>query len=269
MSLLLDFHKSVRLGKKAAKIDPRTLQLGNYFTDFIGEPPASADYTKGISSWGMMLNDNLGDCTIAAVGHAVQVLTANNLSGEGEQTIPDSTVLKLYENWCGYVPGDPSTDQGGVEIDVLNNWRTRGILNTQHALFGYADTRTEQFKEIKQAIYLFGGVYIGLQLPISAQGKNVWDISTGPDAVPGSWGGHAVFIPKYVTNPDGTTTFTAISWGGEYEITEAFWRYVDPTNGPYIDEVHALLGQDWINNWVAPQGFNLHQLEKDLWKVSQ
>jgi len=32
------------------------------------------DWTKGITEWGMMMNDTLGDCTIAGVGHAVQVM---------------------------------------------------------------------------------------------------------------------------------------------------------------------------------------------------
>jgi len=78
-----------------------------------------------MKDWGMMLNDRLGCCTIAAIGHAVQTWTANALGRE--LTVPDSSILEYYEKWDGYDPADPATDQGGVEIDVLNDWRQQGF----------------------------------------------------------------------------------------------------------------------------------------------
>jgi hypothetical protein len=78
-----------------------------------------------MQDWGMMLNDRLGCCTISAVGHAVQTWTANALGRE--LTVPDSSILEYYEKWDGYNPADPATDQGGVEIDVLNDWRQQGF----------------------------------------------------------------------------------------------------------------------------------------------
>src|ERR1700677_1036737 len=62
-------------------------------------PPASADYTKGMpADLGMMLNDTLGDCTCAAVYHAIQVWTfnANDKKAAKMITEPDSDVEKLY-----------------------------------------------------------------------------------------------------------------------------------------------------------------------------
>ena len=56
-----------KLGRKAIKTDSRTLALGRYLTPAVPPPPAAADWTKGIARWGMMLNDTLGDCTIAGV----------------------------------------------------------------------------------------------------------------------------------------------------------------------------------------------------------
>jgi hypothetical protein len=44
----------------------------------LAPPPAWVDYTKGMpAKLGMMLNDTLGDCTCAAVYHAIQVWTHN------------------------------------------------------------------------------------------------------------------------------------------------------------------------------------------------
>src|SRR5215469_7613863 len=127
-------HSNMKLGRKAIKTDSRTLMLGKYLTAKLPKPPAKADWTKGITSWGMMKNDTLGDCTIAGVAHAIQVWTANTGS---IQTTPDSTVVEYYEKWDGYVAGDPSTDRGGIELDVLNDWKKNGFNG--HKLAAFAD----------------------------------------------------------------------------------------------------------------------------------
>jgi hypothetical protein len=122
-------NSTMKLGKRPQRHDVRTLKLARYLTG-AGQaqplqPPASVDYTHGMQDWGMMLNDRLGCCTISAVGHAVQTWTANALGRE--LTVPDSSILEYYEKWDGYNPADPATDQGGVEIDVLNDWRQQGF----------------------------------------------------------------------------------------------------------------------------------------------
>ncbi len=51
-----------KLGRKAIKTDSRTLVFGDYLTPALPPPPPAAGWTKGIASWGVMLNDKLGDC---------------------------------------------------------------------------------------------------------------------------------------------------------------------------------------------------------------
>ena len=108
--------------------------------------------------------------------------------------------------------------------------------------------------EIQQSIALFGGVYIGLSLPLTAQKQDVWDVVArgGANAKPGSWGGHCVFVPKYDQNG-----FTCITWGGLKMMTLAFWK-------KYCDEAHTLFCQDWLAAKGAPSGFNQAQLQADL-----
>jgi hypothetical protein len=242
-------HSAMKLGRKAVKTDSRTLALGKYLTAALPPPPPAADWTKGITSWGAMLNNTLGDCTIAGAGHAIQVWTANN---GGMVTVPDATVEKYYEQWDGYVPGNPSTDSGGVELDVLNDWRKNGFAG--NPLMAFADPKATDLTEIRQAINLFGGVYIGLALPLTAQTQDVWDVEPngGAKAKPHSWGGHCVFVPKYDEK-----TFTCITWGQLKTMTIAFWN-------KYCDEAHALLSQQWISAKGSPGGFDLAQLQKDL-----
>jgi hypothetical protein len=242
-------HSKMKLGRKAIKTDTRTLQLSAYLKPALPPPPPTADWTKSITGWGEMLNDQLGDCTIAGAGHAIQVWTANTT---GIVNVPDSTIEAMYEKWDGYVPGDASTDTGGVELDVLNDWRQQGFGG--HTLVAFADPKFSNLVEIRQSIALFGGVYIGLALPLTAQNQDVWDVvpSSGANPKKGSWGGHCVYVPKYDDKG-----FTCITWGQLKTMTVAFWK-------EYCDEAHTLLGQDWLSAKGSPNGFDMAQLQADL-----
>jgi hypothetical protein len=195
--------------------------------------------------------DGLGDCTIAGVAHAIQVWT---LSKGNEVTLPDSTVLRYYEKWDGYKPSNPRSDQGGVELDVLKDWRKQGFSG--HPLLAFADPDPQDTLHVQQAIALFGGLYIGLSLPISAQTQDVWDVDPDPNdpkGQPGSWGGHCVFVPDYDANG-----LTCITWGAPKKMTWAFW-------GTYCDEAHALLSPDW----KPSAGFDMASLQADLAAVTR
>jgi hypothetical protein len=195
-----------------------------------------------------MLNDQLGCCTIAGAAHAVQVWTTN--TGQ-EVTLPDTSILTAYEQWDGYDPSDPSTDQGGVELDVLNDWKRSGL--SSHQLLAYADASVSNTLELRQAINLFGGLYIGFNVPNfvmqNPEPGTVWDVVADDGGIDG---GHAVFVAGY-----DASTFTFISWGQVFKMTVAFWN-------KYVDEAHALLSPDWLNTKGTPNGFNLQQLQQDL-----
>src|SRR5271156_3836654 len=69
--------RKLKLGKQAARHDPRTLLLASYTTASLPTAPASYDLTGKVQTWGMMENDQLGDCTCAAAGHLIMEWTAN------------------------------------------------------------------------------------------------------------------------------------------------------------------------------------------------
>ena len=242
-------HSQMRLGRKAVKTDSRTLMMASYLTPSLPPPPPAKDWTKGIANWGMMLNDKLGDCTIAGAAHAVQVWSANTGT---EVTVSDDTVQSYYQQWDGYVPGQPNTDNGGVELDVLNDWQKQGFADNK--LLAFIDPKPSNLVQIRQSITLFGGVYIGLALPLTAQSQDVWDVvkTGGAKAKPGSWGGHCVFVPKYDQHG-----FTCITWGALKTMTLAFWK-------KYCDEAHPLLDQQWLTAKGSPDGFDQNQLLTDL-----
>lgn len=238
----------VKLGKLARKFDPSVRAIAPL--SHVWPPaPDALDWTlKAGASYGMMLNDRLGDCTCAAAGHLVQVWTS--LTRPAEQTVTDADILAMYEGACGYDPRNPNSDQGGVETEVLRFWQKNPLAG--HKLDAVGSVAPGSRTDVKTAIWLFGGCYIGVQLPVSAQGKSVWEVpSQGPrgSGEPGSWGGHAVIVVGY--DKDG---LLLISWGQEMRMSWEFWD-------TYTDEAYALLSPDWFaENEMAPPDFKYQQL---------
>lgn len=242
-------HSQMRLGKHAPK-QVKTLKMRDYITQPLPVPNIYGLSYK-VKNLGMMLNDTLGDCTCAAVGHIIQSWTAE--AGK-EVILSDAEVEKLYENSCGYNPADPSTDQGGIEIDVLNYWKANTVFG--HALSAYVTINYADPQEVKEAVYYFGGSYIGLQLPLAYQTASVWNVQHGANGAPGSWGGHAVPIVDY--NPGGPIV---ISWGKKIQMT---WGAMNK----YADEAYALLSPDIFMGIKSITGFKLVQLRKDLMQIA-
>jgi hypothetical protein len=245
----------MKLGRKAVKTDSRTLRVADYATKALPSPPKTADWTRGVKDWGQFLNDQLGDCTVAAAIHALQVFSLN---ASTELTFTDVDALKYYEAWCGYDPSNPLSDQGGIELDVLNSWKNQELAG--HALKAFAAVNPKDPVEVRTAISLFGGIYIGLSLPSSAQNEvgGTWTSEAWYDPFDskyraGSWGGHAVFVPYY--DADGPV---CVTWGGLQRMTWAFWA-------AYVDEAYALLSPDFLRaNGTDPAGFDMAALEADL-----
>src|ERR1700691_217383 len=109
----------LKFGRLQRTYDPRIPHMSALLAgQTLPPPPASVDYTKGMpANLGIMLNDTLGDCTCAAVYHAVQVWSLNAL--KKMDTEPDADVEKLYELACGYNPREGGEGPGGNEQHVL------------------------------------------------------------------------------------------------------------------------------------------------------
>lgn len=245
---------AVKLGRKPVKRDPRTLKLSNYLPK-LPAVPQTQNWGAKVSAWGMMKNDTVGDCTCAAAGHIVLLDTA---ARGAPVVIPDDDIIGAYEKIAGYIPGDESTDNGASEIDVLNYFRKTGIGG--HKILAYATINLRDTAMVRQAIYLFGSVYAGVLLPISAQAQGIWKLDGVPvgNSAPGSWGGHAVPLIAYDQE-----NFACVTWGDVKWLTEGWWQ-------TYADEAYALISEDWSPPaGVAPNSFNLDQLKADLAEITK
>jgi len=246
---MIDYTK-VKLGKQAAHHDLRVPMLSKY-TSSLPTPPAVTNYDTKITNLGMMLNDKLGDCTCAAVGHCIQQWTAE--AQKKQVVIPDPDIEKLYEIVGHYNPKNPKSDRGAVEINVLNYWLANPVDGNQ--LSAFCALEPQNLQDIKDAVYIFGNCYIGLAMPISAQNQTVWSVPPGGptgQGAPGSWGGHAVPIVAYDARG-----LTCITWGELVRMTWQFWT-------AYCDEAYGLLSPDWVKAGKTPAGFDWKQLEADM-----
>ena len=61
--------QEVRLGLNKGVQNPKRYDLLFKNSFELPAPPPHVDWTKGQKNWGMMKNDQLGDCTAAGVGH--------------------------------------------------------------------------------------------------------------------------------------------------------------------------------------------------------
>ena len=83
-------------------------------------------------------------------------------------------ILARYEIF-GYRPANPSSDQGAVETDVLNYWLKTPLEG--HAIDGYVSLQPKDIRDVRDAVWLFGGAYIGVALPLAAQNQDVWTVT--------------------------------------------------------------------------------------------
>jgi hypothetical protein len=202
--------------------------------------PESVHYARGVlpHNTGMMLNDTLGDCTCAGVYHARQTWTFH-ASGKMD-TESDHCVLNLYEQACGYVDGDTSTDNGGDEQDVLGFLKKTGYLlnsGSRDKISGFVQVDQRVLDDVKRTIYECGVAYIGFNVPESLennQNATVWDVVQGQTQ---SVGGHCVILTGYDSNAH---LFDVTSWGSPmYQMTEGFFS-------AFTDEVWAINAPDWF-----------------------
>ena len=245
-----------KLGKLPAVHDKRTLLLAKYMSPererSLRTPPLSVRWSRKTDQyWPMFANDTVGDCTCATAGHLIQAWTANAQAEEFEPATKD--VLAMYYAISGYIPGRPETDVGAACLDVLRYWRKKGCGGHKIGAFAAVSPRSKQ--DVRDAIWLFGGAYVGLQLPLSAQDQTTWSVPRGGAqgaGEPGTWGGHAVPLIDY--DPRG---LWCVTWGGLKRLT---WSFL----ATYADEAYAIISEDFLTGGKAPNGFDAATLQADL-----
>ena len=247
------------LGKLDPKIDPRTFTLKSILNHAALPTPKPFDWDSILPvDVGMMANDRIGLCAVAAVAHLIQAWSANHLGNE--ITIADDDVIAAYKaitlqvNGRAFDESDPTTDTGLCLLDVLKWVRLNGLGPDRHGLgLAFVKLSHEDPDEIEIAGNACGGLYVGAQLPIAAEEQldagEAWSPVQGADGQPGGWGGHAMAM----TASDGVTD-RFLTWGKRQSAD-------DPWIGAYLDEAYACIAPEWVSGALpAPSGLDMDRL---------
>lgn len=254
-----------RYGKADPTRDDRDLKFARYRTaEPLPAPPDNWGYDNVVpqGGWGMLGNDQWGDCVWAGAAH--EHLLTSTVAGR-PASFDDDGVLSDYSAATGFdenagPPGSNPTDRGTNVRSALGYRRSTGIVDaagTRHKIGAYLALDVDRitsgdFSEVAEAAYLFGAVGVGIQVPKSAEDEfgehKMWSyVPDSPNA-----GGHYVPIVAHRKHVE------CVTWGRVQPMGQRFVSH-------YVDEAWAIVNPDFLDvNGKNPQGFDMKQLEADL-----
>lgn len=241
-----------KFGKHAPRLSYRTPKLRHYLSTSL--PPAPATYNALVQVCGKLSltlpeakllfpmdgNDQYGDCTCAAMAHAIAVYNGM----VGKQKILTAQQVEAY-----YFALTGGPDSGLDEQTVLSAWKGGSVGGQGEQILGYVSVDITNREHVKQAIALFGGLYIGFQVQNGAEqafdARAWWE----PDAL--TQDGHAVYVVAY-----DDVSVTCLTWG---DLQTGTWSWWDAC----VDEAYAILPPQ-AKQADFDVGFNFTQLQADL-----
>lgn len=238
----------MKFGKLPPKLDHRTLRMASFLPDDLLPSPDRYDVLSSVyvqtgraddtELFPVDGNDRLGCCTVAALAHAITVY--RGLLGEVE-IAPERSVVDLYFKLTG------GADSGLAALDVLNWWRKHEVFGDR--ILAYASLTLPEVENVKQAIHLFGGFYLGFNVQEDAvsdfrYGKT-WTAGTNTGE------GHAVFVTGYEQD-----TVTVLTWGRKHLAT---WDWLMNQG----DEAYVILPPE-AQSYGFADWFDFEQLQATL-----
>ena len=247
----------MKLGKLPFCPDSRDLMLSRYAIHPHPRPalpahPASFGHEKLVKVWGMLGNDELGDCVFAGAAHEVMLWTSEAGAMAG---FSDAGVISDYSAVTGYDPTVPGSDQGTEVRAALKFRSATGSVaadGRRHKLSAYLGIQLGNLDQLQEATWLFSAVGVGIRFPTSAMKQ--FDKGQPWDVVPRSKieGGHYIPIMAFHDN-----LLWCVTWGKLQAMTPAFWL-------EYGDEAWALLSHDYTVNERSPEGYDFSTLLQDI-----
>ena len=245
-----------KFGKLPPKRHPKTLRLSKYLDAGTLPPPEIVrgwEIQSGITDFGMLGNDSVGDCVIAAMLH--YLMMAKAIEGS-PVTYTTEQALALYSAITGYDPNDPSTDQGTVWTDALAYWQNTGVYGDK--ILGWAQVDYTDPVKLNQAIDIFGAALIGTAVTQSMEdqfGKGEpWNAPFSGEVL----GGHGIPLTGF-----GREGRTLITWGKAQPSDLTM-----PT--AVFDEAYVVITPSWLAKAEeTPLGIDLEALQADLAAIKE
>ena len=209
----------MKLGKREPEADHRDLLFESYAPAKLPQPPSVYGWQGEIQAWGMLGNDQFGDCVFAGADHETMLWT--KLGGRPAR-FTDSDALADYGAVTGFDPKDPSTDQGTNVRDALKYRQKTGIRDSadkRHNIGAYVALEPGNVAQLREAVYLFSAAGIGIRFPESAMAQfsagKPWQVVAGAKVD----GGH--YVPVVGWN---RRYLFCVTWGKVQPMTRTFYK---------------------------------------------
>ena len=250
------------MGLKFGKLPARPGSISFKFKDFFNldalpRPPAVYGHQLG-THWGMLANDQYGDCVWAGAAHEHMMWTRIGVAPDAAFTSPN--VLADYSAVTGFNPAKPDSDQGTDMQEAASYRRKVGIIDkdgVRHKIDAYLGINPKNVSRLAIASYLFGAVGVGIQVPDSCEDQ--FDAGKPWTVVPDSQivGGH--YVPLVGRNRNGH--FLVVTWGRLHAVTPDFLK-------TYADEAVMYLTTEMMNaKGLTMEGFDVASLKASLQKL--
>ena len=216
-------------------------------------------------NWGDYGNLNLENCTVASAAHLIMIWKSYQ-----SKRIYRPSVKKIIEDYGQMITGEPkgspsiekALEKGGEPVEaviMLNYWRKKGIDN--HKIIAFAkltyNNNARRREELKRAIYLYGGCFIGINIPRSVERQwqkgEKWTVLKR--ASPGDgrrrlWFSHALVAIGYNENE-----LLVVTFGKEETMS---WEFYEK----YVDEAYAVFDEKFLRSRLTPSRMKVADLRQ-------
>ena len=213
--------------------------------------------------WGMLLNDQVGDCVIAGIYHQIanEITAGTGIVVEATDAQAKQMYMKIA-GWDGKLPPD-STDAGTDPTVAYDYWMKTGFPMPDGSLhkimFYLVIPMAEQWDDqtmgdIQYCLAYFGGGGYCFSVPSSAMTQfdagQPWTVVASDG---GTLGGHYVYQVEQVDSDDED----CITWATAQKMTQEFLKY-------YGECLLFPVTQDMLNSkGLSPEGLNWVQIVAD------
>jgi len=233
-----------KLGKLPALIPGALRDLTYYTAGPLPQAPPSVAVPM-VADWGMLGNENYGDCGPAGAIHGFMAAAADTYQTE---TFPTADQVVSY--YLQYTSGQ---DTGVVLSDFLGYVKQNGFYG--HCVDAYAPVSVSDVNTLRFTIDAYDFAYVGLTVSegmmSAAQGEPPWTW-TLEEAQGASIGGHCIILAGYDSN-----WLYGITWGNVVKIAYPAWNQMG-------DEAWALISGELTRAGTDGHGVNLPALQADL-----
>jgi hypothetical protein len=245
-----------KLGKTAARPAAVTFKLVNYLTPALPVPPRKIGHHNLLPiDIGMLGNDSYGDCVWAGAAH--ESMLWNDMASR-QVTFSDQSVLSDYSTVTGFRPNDPNTDNGTDMSDAAKYRQKTGVIDAngvRHKVDAYLALTPGDAVQLRQALYLFGAVGVGVKFPTFWMGKFNAGLEWTYRKNPTFEGGHYISAMGSAS-PRGAITIA--TWGTLHTMSTRAYEHYNDESIAYVS-LEAL-----TSSGKTLDGFDIDQLRADL-----